>query len=195
MIKLCDIVEIQENNNSSILLKVKENKRVELISLGLNPALDFIYLSKGESHIMKLINTDNKVTSFDFGRGGYTIISDDLENQKKLILSCITDDFGITYDGTLKDFQKTNCIRSLNDKANLEFKLELLWFDKGNNISMHRDNNFFKSFKTLDEAKQYIYDNYNVYKEHDLRLSEQTGCNILEFDTFGKDLSNSFELE
>ncbi len=195
MIKLCDIVEIQENNNSSILLKVKENKKVELISLGLDPTLDFIYLSKGKNHTMKLIYTDNNVTSFDFGEGGYTLISNDLKNQKDLILNCITDDFCITYDGNLKDFQKTNCIYSLKDKANLEFNFKLFWFDNSNYISVHRDNTFFKSFGTLQEAKKYVYDNYNVYKEHDLKLSEQTGCNILEFDTLGKDLSSSYELE
>lgn len=195
MIKLCDIVDIQENNNSSILLKVKENKKVDLISLGFDPTLDYIYLSKGKRHTMKLINTDNKVTSFDFGDGGYTIISSNLQNQKNLILNCITDDFGITYYGDIKDFQKTNCIYSLSDKANIEFNLKLLWFDKSDNISMHRDNSFFKSFNSLQEAKKYIHDNYTIYKEHGLKLSEQTGCNILEFDTFGKDLSCNYELE
>ena len=95
----------------------------------------------------------------------------------------------------VKDFQKTNCIYSLKDKANLEFNFKLFWFDNSNYISVHRDNTFFKSFGTLQEAKKYVYDNYNVYKEHDLKLSEQTGCNILEFDTLGKDLSSSYELE
>ena len=60
---------------------------------------------------------------------------------------------------------------------------------------MHRDNTFFKSFNSLQEAKKYIQDNYTIYKEHELKLSEQTGCNILEFDTFGKDLSCNYELE
>ena len=82
MTKLCDIVTIKNNDLSSITLEVQDNKELELINLGFDPKLKYIYLSKGEEHTIKLVNNDLESISFDFGRNGYTLISDNLTQQK-----------------------------------------------------------------------------------------------------------------
>ena len=192
MIKLCDIVDIQNNDLSSITLKVKEDKEIDLINLGFNPKLEYIYLSKGKRHTMKFIDKDMNSTSFDFGDGGYTLISNNLQDQKQKVLNCITDDFGITYYGERKDLEKTSYINSLDSKIGLHFNLQLQWFDESN-IVLHRDNNYFKSFNNLNIAKKYITDHYDICESYSLRLSENTGCKILEYDVVGKDLSKNLD--
>lgn len=186
MTKLCDIVEILENNIKSITLKIKDDKKIELISLGFDPKLEFIYLLKGKNNTMKLVNKDSSVTSFDFGESGYTIISTNMKNQKQLILDCITNDFGIAYDGDSNYLEKTSYIKTQDDKKELDFNIQLQWFEE-DNIVMHRDNSFFKNFFSLAEAKKYIQDYYDIYDEKPLRLSNQTGCKILEFNCRGKE--------
>ena len=132
--------------------------------------------------------------SIDFGRNGYTLISDGLKDQKNKILDCISNDFSITYDGETKDFIKTSNIMSLDDKKDLEFKISLYWFN-GGDVSMHRDNRFFKFFKNLSEAESYIDKYYNIQNKSELHKSNQTGCNILDYDVSCKEYSIDNDLE
>lgn len=186
MTKLVDIVKIKHNDINSITLEVEPDKTVDLINLGFDPKLKYIFLSKGSNHTMKLINEDLDCESFDFGKSGYTLISENLKSQKEKVLDCITDDFGIAYDGNPQQLEKTSLIKNKTDKDGMKFLISLFWFDDDNHVSMHRDNFYFKSFSSLDKANQYVYDNYDVYHKFDLRLSDMTGCNILEYKVYGK---------
>ena len=53
MTKLCDIVDIKNNDLTSITLEIKDNKELELINLGFDPKLKYIY-SNSPSH-MKIL--------------------------------------------------------------------------------------------------------------------------------------------
>lgn len=186
MTKLCDIVKIKNNDVSSLTFEVLEDKEIELINLGFDPKLKYIFLSKGHNHTIKLINRDLETTSFDFGDHGYTLISNNLKEQKKKILNCITDDFGIAYIGDAKYLNKTSKINSLTDKENMSFLISVFWNNNSSHFSMHRDNSFFKSFSSLHEVDDYINEYYTITNKMDLRLSEVTGCNILEYNVIGK---------
>ncbi len=194
MTKLCDIVDIKNNDLTSITLEIKDNKELELINLGFDPKLKYIYLSKGENHTLKFIKSDMDSFSIDFGRNGYTLISDDVKDQKNKIIDCISNDFSITYDGERKDFIKTSNIMSLDDKKDLEFKISLYWFNDGD-VSMHRDNRFFKFFKNLSQAESYIDKYYNIQNKSEIHKSNQTGCNILDYDVSCKEYSIDNDLE
>ena len=55
---------------------------------------------------------------------------------------------------------------------------------------------FFKDFKTVKEAESYIDKYYNVINKSNIYKSNQTGCNILDYDVSCKEysLDNNLEL-
>ena len=55
MTKLVDIVKIKHNDINSITLEVEPDKTIDLINLGFDPKLKYIFLSKGSNHTMILV--------------------------------------------------------------------------------------------------------------------------------------------
>jgi len=55
--KLCYLVDIIENNEECVILKVKDNKTLDLIKLGyFDGNEELIRLTKGELHVISFFN-------------------------------------------------------------------------------------------------------------------------------------------
>lgn len=96
MSKLYNLVDIIENNETCVILKVKENKKLDLIKLGYFDLDEYIFrLTKGKNHTCTVFKTDGKNYNWHWGENGYTLVSDNLSKKGKMIENCIVEDFGI----------------------------------------------------------------------------------------------------
>jgi len=99
MKKLYELVELQENNSACVILKVKENVKLDLISLGyFNGDEEYLRLTKGDKHTCTVFKQDGKHYSWYWGRSGYTVVSDEMKKRGQIIQRCIEDDFNISID-------------------------------------------------------------------------------------------------
>lgn len=96
MTKLYDLVELLENNEECVVLKVKDNSQLKLICLGYFSGNETMFrLTKGENHTCTVFRDNGKSFSWKWGISGFTLVSDSTRKCGKLIQQCITDDFGI----------------------------------------------------------------------------------------------------
>lgn len=95
--KLSEITTVEVNNENCVVLKVKENKFIELVSLGCFDGSETMFrLTKGGQHTCTVWHgADNKSYSWDWGVYGYTLVSDKLREQGSLIYKTIEKDFNI----------------------------------------------------------------------------------------------------
>lgn len=95
--KLKDMVELAVNNDDCVVLKVKDGQEMNLISLGyFNGDETMMRLTKGKDVICTVFRKDGKRFSWNWGISGYTLVSDQVRLQGRLIQNCIEQDFGIT---------------------------------------------------------------------------------------------------
>ena len=93
--KLKDLVEVKTNNSECVVLKVKDDVRMDLIALGFNGDEELIRLSKGDTNTCTVWDKDGKSYSWHWGLGGYTLVSDSMDRKRKKIVEAIVKDFGI----------------------------------------------------------------------------------------------------
>ena len=108
-----------------------------------------------------------------------------------LIESCITEDFDI-YIGDDKDkIRKTMNIMSLDDSHNSNHTIKMMYWEHGNDVSVHKDNAPYKFFNNLYDARKHFEDlGYIVYFNRKYRAS--TGCFVEEYNiTRNKKLEES----
>ena len=180
--KLCNCVEILENNEYCVILKVKPDKKTELIALGYFDLQDNMYrLTKGNKHICTVFRNDNTSYSWEWGEGGHTIVSDELSKKGKLIEECITEDFDIYIGNDLQKIQDTLYIKYLNDSKNVSHTIKYLYFKNENNICVHKDDVYYRNFNTIESANNHFKNlGYELGKIHKSK-SLYTGCFIDEF--------------
>lgn len=180
--RLCDLVEIEENNMDCILFKVKENSELDLIKLGCFEGNEkMIRVSKGKDHTFTIF-TDKSHYSWYYGESGYTLVSKDMDKKRLLIMDCIEIDFDI-YIGKNKDLvRKTLDIQSLKDTYNKIDDVKIMYWkrDKDNDVCVHKNGEYFRHFAGIDVAKEtlkkYGYD-LNLKRDH----IAQTGCIVEEY--------------
>ena len=115
--KLCDLVEIEENNMDCVLLKVKDNSIMDLIKLGCFEGDEkLIRITKGSNHTITIFN-DKGNYSWDYGTSGYTLVSKSMHKKRDLIAECIENDFDI-YIGEDKELSRKSS--QINQKENEE---------------------------------------------------------------------------
>lgn len=96
MARLADYVEIMENNTECVVLKVKSDSRTGLISLGcFSGNEEMMRLTKGRTQTCTLFNKDGSTLSWQWGRNGCTLVSDNIEKCGRIIQRCLEEDFGI----------------------------------------------------------------------------------------------------
>lgn len=94
--KLKDMVELLSNNDACVVLKVKDEQEMNLISLGcFNGDEVMMRLTKGRDVTCTLFRKNGKRFSWHWGIGGYTLVSDQVGRMGRLIQDCIEKDFGI----------------------------------------------------------------------------------------------------
>lgn len=182
--KLCYLVDIIENNEECVILKVKDNKKLDLIKLGyFDGNEEFMRLTKGKNHTCTIFKTNGKSFSWYWGSSGCTLVSDNVTAMGKIIESCITEDFDIYIDEDKDKIRETMNIMSLEDSNNNSHFIEMMYWKDGNNVSVHKDNSFYKFFKNTIEAKEHFRNlNYDVNFKN--KYIAGTGCIVEEYDIF-----------
>lgn len=165
MKKLVDLVEIKENNEMCVVLKVKENSKIDLISLGsLDGNEEFIRYTKGKDHIITIFTEKGETYSWDFGQSGHTLISKKTKMQQELIVKCIEQELDIYCGGNrelieknLKDFNKS----TIKHKVSISHDKERT----GINIAVYKDGEFYAWFPTYKDALNHFRDmRYKIEK-------------------------------
>ena len=94
--RLADLVTVEVNNEDCVVLKVKEGKQIELISLGYFRGNETMFrLTKGSQQTCTVWYNDGKSFSWEWGDRGYTLVSDEVAEKGHIIQHCITKDLGI----------------------------------------------------------------------------------------------------
>lgn len=95
MTKLSEIVTVEADNEACVVLKVKEGKAMELITLGCFDGDETMFrVTKGDNHTATIWRGE-KSFSWEWGMNGYTLISDKVEEEQEAICNCIRNEFGI----------------------------------------------------------------------------------------------------
>lgn len=180
--KLCYLVDIIENNEECVILKVKDNKKLDLIKLGcFDGNEELIRLTKGENHTCTIFRTNDEPFSWYWGRSGYTLVSNSVSAMGKLIEECITEDFDIYIGEDKNKIKKTMNIMSLDDSSNSSHFIQMMYWKDGNDVSVHKDNSFYKFFKNTIEAKEHFKNlNYDINFKN--KYIASTGCIVEEYD-------------
>jgi len=96
MAKLSNCVSLAVNNSECVVLKVKDGKEFDLISLGCFDGNETMFrLTKGDNHTCTVWCDGENPYSWHWGIGGYTLVSDNMNKRGRLIQQCIENDFGI----------------------------------------------------------------------------------------------------
>ena len=99
MKKLCELVDIAVNNENCVVFKVKDNTRMDMITLGcFKGDEDMIRMTKGRTPEITIFNKDGSNYSYHFGEGSTTLISDNMMKQRTMIRECAILDFGLVCD-------------------------------------------------------------------------------------------------
>lgn len=177
--KLCYLVDIIENNEKCVLLKVKDNKKLDLIKLGcFDGNEDLLRLTKGKKHTCTIFRKDNTSFSWDWGEGGFTLVSDNTRKKGHLIEECIKEDFDI-YIGSKDDKIKESLfITSMNDTLNRKHQIKFMyWNKKDNNICTHKDGEFYKYFRTISDGLEH-FESLGYNFEYQDTYQAKTGCYV-----------------
>ncbi|MCD8398117.1 MAG: hypothetical protein LUD12_13220, partial [Lachnospiraceae bacterium] len=95
--KLKDLVEIYEDNNDCVVLKVLDGKRFDLMSLGcFNGDEEYIRLTKGSDITCTVWRKEGNISSWYWGKSGQTIVTPLTKKCGELIQECVEKDLGIT---------------------------------------------------------------------------------------------------
>jgi hypothetical protein len=175
---LSNLVEIAINNEECVVLKVKDNVKMDLIALGCFDGDETMFrITKGDQHTATIFCGD-KHFSWDWGTKGSTLVGDKTRKCGKLIQRCVEEDFGIYLGKNINKIKQTLHIKTLEDKKNMNHKLEILyWPGKENKkCNIHKDGEHFKWFENLKNARNYISNNYKI-QTHDLETAV-TGCKV-----------------
>lgn len=180
--RLCDLVEIEENNMDCVLLKVKEDSRLSLIKLGCFKGDEkLIRVTKGKNHTYTIFTSDNEY-SWEYGERGYTIVSENMKKKRFLINDCIENDFDI-YIGSNKELiEKSLSIHCIEDTYKNENDIKIMyWEDEQNErVVVHKNGEFFREFSSKEDAKKFFKDT-----GHELGYSNDyiadTGCIVEEY--------------
>lgn len=98
MIKMClkDLTTVICNNDDCVVLKVESDSKIKLICLGcFNGDETMFRLTKGENVTCTVFRENGKTVSWNWGRGGFTLVSNNLRKAGQLIQNCIENDYGI----------------------------------------------------------------------------------------------------
>lgn len=95
MTKLSELVTVEADNETCVVLKVKEGKAMELITLGCFDGDETMFrVTKGNNHTATIWRGE-KAFSWEWGFNGYTLVSDKVKDEQRAICNCICNELGI----------------------------------------------------------------------------------------------------
>ena len=94
---LKDLVDVVVNNDYCVVLKVKDDCRMDLIALGcFRGDEEMLRLTKGRTQECTVFYKNGESFSWHWGYGGYTLVSDKTSEECRMIQNTIEKDFGIS---------------------------------------------------------------------------------------------------
>lgn len=157
--------KIVKNSKEVVLIEVIFEDDIDSMSnSGFSGKEKFIKITKGKNHTITLYNDDKKsYCSFNFGEGGYTLISKELEVLKKKVLR----------------FLLSERIQIKKNVDTIETKLKIMPPIKGlgmaDHYCVHLGGGFATFLKTEDEIKE-LFGDYQI--QHTYTAS--TGATVME---------------
>ena len=98
-----DILKLVHVDNEKVVVQFKEN--LSNLDKALNPWIlpnaDYVTISRGKNHIMRVITKDGNSWSINWGDNGYTLISDSLLESRQKIVEFIENECFIPLDLTI----------------------------------------------------------------------------------------------
>ena len=182
MNKLTKLVTIIHNDSDSVIIKVKKNKRMELIKTAFfNGDEDMIRVTKtkesvGEHNTYTFFLTDGS----HYSASDNTLVTDNFKKKMDIVYETIHDDFGIHLKGDKEGI--TNYIKTINDDKKKSHCFVASWYNGHDRICVHKDHIWFKYFKTIEDVENWISERYNIKTKNDTK-SIHTNCNIRTFIT------------
>lgn len=180
--KLCDLVEIEENNMECVILKVKENSKMDLIKLGCFEGDEtLIRVSKGKDNTFTIFSGE-KHFSWYHGESGYTVVSKDMDQKRILISECIEMDFDIYIGKDKEKIRQSLDILSLKDTYNKVYDVKIMYWEqqKNSHVTVHKNGVFFRQFSGIDDAKNTLKNN-NYELTFKGNYIAETGCIVEEY--------------
>ena len=90
---MADVFELYHRDSEKVVLKVNAN---DPLTVALHPYvssdMEYITVTRGNKHTLTVVKKDGKTFSFNWGEGGYTLISENLETLKRKVISFIEND-------------------------------------------------------------------------------------------------------
>ena len=149
-------MELIKNTKELVLVKIKfDNELDKMNHRGFNGSERFVRCTKGKCHTMTVFGDKQKVlSSFEFGEGGTTLISDELKQLQRKVI-----DFVIS--------QRIN-IRNQRDKKETSFKtMPGHFYNNDNLLTVHLGGEYAGFYRKKDihemlEPFRYVSkENYN----------------------------------
>lgn len=89
---LNDIFEIANVDSNQIIIKVNADSTLKVAQFPfVSMEYDYITVTRGNKHILTIIEKDGSTFDFHWGYGGYTLISEGLERLKKAVVQFINE--------------------------------------------------------------------------------------------------------
>lgn len=174
---LTKLVTIEHNDENSVILKVKKNKRLDLIKTGyFNGDEEMIRITKTKDCCGIINYTFFLNNGKHYGASENTLVSDDFKKTMNLVYETVHDDFGIHLRGEKIDI--TNYIKTIKDDKKVKHCFRLLGYNNSNSITVYKDNIWFKQFKNIEEAEHWIGSHYVVESTTDSKSIVDKNCNI-----------------
>lgn len=84
---LSKVMEIVDRNSDRVVIKVNADDPLTIAMYPFIPGnTAYITVTLGEKHVLTVIKKDNSTFSFHWGIGGYTLISESLEQLRKEVV-------------------------------------------------------------------------------------------------------------
>ena len=181
MARLCDLVEVVENDMECVILKVKDGVQERLIRLGYFDGDETMFrLTKGSGHTCTVFRDGKRPISWEWGNSGYTLVCDSLYQCGNMVRSCTSDDFGIYMGSDAAKRMATLHVRSLEDMKGSGEHYRLMWWEHDDAICIHKNGEYHIWVAGLEQAKEYVSRRIAVEQTSDVYRSSQTGCYIID---------------
>ena len=157
MKKLHELVELISNTTEAVVLKVKPNSSLDLICLGCFSGDEtLIRLTKGKTLVCTIWTGRGTNYSWQWGEGGFTLVTENMTKKGHMIQHCIEDYFDILVCGSM-----ASILEDMRRPSDTITHSIALWENAGpgaNYCGCRRDDEFYRFFPSLAMATQHFKD-------------------------------------
>ena len=155
MKNFAELVNIKVNNKECVILEVKEDAFIDLISLGCFSGNEYlIRVTKGNNHTITVWDKNKGEYSWSWGEDGYTMVCDSMTKMRNIVYDALVNDFDIVMEGS-----KINTTLGLDITPKPHTYKVMAWtsdIETAHDIVVHKDDIFLKIFKTYEDVCKFF---------------------------------------